>query len=72
MIPAVVTADAGDDFSNNLFTDLAPYGFRSLRFCICITLTIIQVASTVWRAIRKAIYERVKFDRHYHICINSI
>jgi hypothetical protein len=56
--PQGVAADSGDDFSNNLFSDIAPYvHFGRLIGCL---IDYEQAVVTFRRTIRKTVHERVK------------
>ena len=54
-------ADAGDDFSNNLFSDLAPYAVQAIKIRSSRLLTAsIQALGAFRRAVCEAIHEPVK------------
>ena len=56
-----VAADAGDDFSNNLFSDLAPYAVHAIKIRSSMMLTAsIQALGAFRRAVCEAIHEPVK------------
>jgi hypothetical protein len=54
-----VAADAGDDFSNNLFSDLAPWVFLFTLIQLVLMFRCHQAAGTLWRASHHAVHEPV-------------
>lgn len=61
MVVPVAAGDNGDDFSNNLFTDLAPYAFSATRKPVRCILTDLQAVVALWGAVFEAIHELVEY-----------
>ena len=54
-------ADAGDDYSNNLFTDLAPYAIPRIKLhSSAMLISPTQALGAFRRAVRQTIHEPVK------------